>query len=79
MLSIRLYCSTFVCIFYYILDAEGTDKDTLEYELKIKCTLNKELKNVEGEDAYINSKGMLLVNMLLFYTESFICSIFKAY
>lgn len=54
--------SYYVCsiIFYLVLDVEGTEHDTLEFELKIKCSYNKESNKKDSsrvEDMYKNNNG----------------------
>lgn len=51
--------------FYEILDweAEDTEQDTLEFELKIKCTWNKDENkdsSARVDDIYKNNNGMCL-------------------
>lgn len=50
---------------YLKADDEGTDEDTLEYELKIKCRIAKNASK-EDKNSYIDSKGLSIyrINLL---------------
>lgn len=53
-----------ICLFDLILGSSPpNEKDTLEFELKIKCSNNKDSSKKESsraEDIYKNSNGMLI-------------------
>ena len=51
--------------FIYFTDAtEGTEFNTLEFTMKVKCTLNKSQPkdSYRAEDLYENHSGMCLLN-----------------
>lgn len=48
-----------MCILFSVTGANATEHDTLEFELKVVCTRDKNLKNktVDPTDSFINDKG----------------------
>lgn len=49
---------------------EGTEQDTLEFELKIKCSYNKEANKKDSsrvEDMYKNNNGKITLYIFSFF------------
>ena len=68
MRRLNYHCSQLQTLLYnycFLGDAEGTAEDTIEFQLKVKCTRNPGVKeSTDPDELYRDHKGLTLFNFI---------------